>query len=712
MQDDDNSALSDREVRPERRRRARISYDDRSEGYGPAGYGYGTPGAGAGLPGGGAGGGGLGGRSLIDYLNWLLRYGWLIVLTTVGGTVTGYHLFSITPKTYLSWATIEIQRLKQEAAEVSEEEKVRLSGSAEIHATLEKLRLPRIYESVAVNPKLQNRPEMMPEVRRFVLPWKLREKAAEAEEPKAAPSPELLAAMMPGWIRVSVRPNTNLVDVYSTHTDPVVARDVLQILLEEFESMTAETIAGSEQYTIGYIVEKSQELQGKALQLEKAIARYQGCLDLSQSIHEADASVIEMEKRYLPKWPDLMEAKELIGILRTRFTAELERTIRGSAEEQAFWQEHAKELEKLGGDELVDAQLKLVASRATILRSNFESDQGILKELTMKLKQADVTRGYDATQFAIVQKPTLPSAPVAPSMKSIVGKYGAGGLMLGVGFVLLIGFLDPSIRTVAELETQSRLPVIGAVPALAPGRKEMKRELVLMTESDNHASEAIRTVRSGLSYLGDGEERRTFVFTSALPGEGKSWASANVAVAFAQQGERTVLVDADLRKSVQSSTFDMERELPGMSDYLSRKADFGQVCHRSVVDNLWVLPSGVRTPNPAELLGSRNLEVLMRELSQNFDRVIIDSAPLVPVSDTLSITKWAQSVVLIYKMGKTPRTALLRALKSLRARKCEPVGIIANLLPRVSRRGAYGYYYSYAGGGVQGYYGDGRKDKG
>jgi capsular exopolysaccharide synthesis family protein len=216
-----------------------------------------------------------------------------------------------------------------------------------------------------------------------------------------------------------------------------------------------------------------------------------------------------------------------------------------------------------------------------------------------------------------------------------------------------------------------------------------------------------------LTLLGDPEERRIFVISSALPGEGKSWISANLAAGFAQQGERTVLVDADLRKGVLHSTFNLEKDAPGVTNYLSKASSLKEVVHPTHVENLWFVPGGGRSANPSELLAGRNLGAFLEELSQEFDRVIVDSAPLVPVSDTLPVAKRAQSVILVYRMGQTPRKALSRALRTLRANHVEPVGIVANQLPRVNRRSSYGYYYGYHGGGaIDGYYGERKRTKG
>jgi polysaccharide biosynthesis transport protein len=231
----------------------------------------------------------------------------------------------------------------------------------------------------------------------------------------------------------------------------------------------------------------------------------------------------------------------------------------------------------------------------------------------------------------------------------------------------------------------------------------------MMEEREPAVVEAVRTVRAGLVYLGDQDERKSFVVTSSVPGEGKSWLAANLAVAFAQQGDRTLLLDADLRRGTQSLPFNLERDLPGLTDILAKRLPLEEACHPSGIDNLSIIPGGTRSPNPAELLGSKNLGPLLTELHQRFDRIIIDTAPIVPVSDTLPLAKLCQTVLMVFRIGKTPRAALRRSLKVLRANRTEPVGIIANRLPRTRGARSQAYYYSYYGGDhYSGYYGSSR----
>lgn len=662
------------------------------DGYGYGGGGYGTQyDAGRAVP------------SFQDYFNLLKRHLWVVILPTILGVLAGVYLYSISPSQYRSWTSIEVERVKQESAAVKgEDEKIRLSGFAVIAATVEKLRMPRIYQGVASSHLFFNRKGVIPKQRVYRLPWS-DQKDGIGERPQGEVSTQALASVMPNWIQVNWRENTNLIDIYATHTDPEVARDVLQALLVEYEKLSEQKVESLEEYTLDYIMVKSTELKQAMIKTESALNRYNRCMDLNTQIRAAENTVVQLEKRYLDKWPELLEARQLVGNLRKMFARDLEQVLSSSAEEAAFWQQQAQAFSGLEGDDLINAQLKVVETRASVLRKDLESDQTIFENLIQELKQGEVVKGYSAKQFEVVQPPTLSYQPVAPKLTVILRTTVGIGVLAGLAIVFLIGLFDRTLRTVSDLEQAAEIPVVGAIPESRGSNR--KHHLVMVDEREPSVVEAVRTVRAGLVYLGDQDERKSFVVTSSIPGEGKSWLAANLAVAFAQQGDRTVLIDGDLRRGTQSLAFDMERDVAGLTDILARKMPLEQVCHATKVENLSIIPGGTRSPNPAELLGSRNLGPLLSELHQRFDRIIIDSAPIIPVSDTLPLAKLCQTVLMVFRIGKTPKAALRRSLKVLRANRTEPVGIIANRLPRTRGARSQAYYYGYYGGDhYSGYY--------
>jgi capsular exopolysaccharide synthesis family protein len=250
---------------------------------------------------------------------------------------------------------------------------------------------------------------------------------------------------------------------------------------------------------------------------------------------------------------------------------------------------------------------------------------------------------------------------------------------------------------------------LGTVPKLIKGKQDA-RKLVAAEGSQSTGAEVFRTLRTTLSMLGPEKDRRTYLFTSSLPSEGKTFTSLNYAVSLAQQDLRTLLIDIDLRRPSVEQYFTGKRStLPGVTDYFLGRKKFSEVCiqHEETGKFFW-MPSGTSVPNPLELLTKVDFMQMINEGLSQFDRIVIDTAPLLPVSDTLLLASKVQTVVLVVQGCKTSRKVVERSLQLLNKANAPIGGIVLNLMP--NRRFA-GYYYSYYHGYGYGHYGVKDKDK-
>jgi capsular exopolysaccharide synthesis family protein len=192
--------------------------------------------------------------------------------------------------------------------------------------------------------------------------------------------------------------------------------------------------------------------------------------------------------------------------------------------------------------------------------------------------------------------------------------------------------------------------------------------------------------------LGRKEDRRVFLFTSAVPSEGKTFCSLNYSLCLAQQGLRTLIIDCDLRRPMVERTLEGKRERScGVTDYLTGQKNFRAITQQTAYQNYHYIPAGTYCPNPAELLAATGIDGLIDEALKHFDRIIIDSAPIHAVSDTLLMLKRVQTACLVVRARKTPRGAVRRAIQLLQEAGAPLSGVILNLLPR-SR--LHGYYYN------------------
>jgi succinoglycan biosynthesis transport protein ExoP len=327
----------------------------------------------------------------------------------------------------------------------------------------------------------------------------------------------------------------------------------------------------------------------------------------------------------------------------------------------------------------------------------------------------------------------LPRAPISPVPSKAVTLGLLAGLAVGLAFVFGADALDRSVRTVDQAEAIFSLPVLAAVPetkatdlkdAIKAEQADGAITYRLVEEAPGGpVAEAFRNLRAALSLLGPEEERKVFLFTSALPNEGKSFTSVNYALSLAQQGHRVLLIDGDLRRPSIHKVFPRSDngshpvppdETHGIVDYLVGAAELPNAVRvvltaetETFVDRrsrsgvprygqLSILAGGRRAPNPAELLSGHSFKDLIEAASQQFDRVVIDSAPILAVSDTLLMVPYVQTTSIVIRASKTPRNAINRALSLLGATGNRPAGVILNRLPK--RRGA-GYYYYYASHG-------------
>jgi capsular exopolysaccharide synthesis family protein len=240
--------------------------------------------------------------------------------------------------------------------------------------------------------------------------------------------------------------------------------------------------------------------------------------------------------------------------------------------------------------------------------------------------------------------------------------------------------LDTSLKTTEDAEAAFSLPVLAAVPEYEVSGKKEAGELALspiLGEPYSQAAEAFRALRTTLLSR-DGEEGRLILVTSALPGEGKSFCALNLGVVLAQTGQRTLLVDAQLRHPVLAHRVIGGAGGQGLSDYLQGTAGFSSVVCGTTVPNLDLVPSGSPTAHPAELLSRQRLSEFTAEALQHYDRVVFDSASIQLVSDTLGFARFFPVVCLVLRAGKTARQILARTLDQIERAGVKPLGLILN----------------------------------
>ncbi|MFF1571162.1 polysaccharide biosynthesis tyrosine autokinase [Leifsonia sp. NPDC058292] len=288
-------------------------------------------------------------------------------------------------------------------------------------------------------------------------------------------------------------------------------------------------------------------------------------------------------------------------------------------------------------------------------------------------------------------------APVRPSSPNVVLNVVLGlliGLAIGVAAAILRSVLDTRIHSSHDIELVTDKPILGAV-SYDPSAK--KRPLIVHADPRNPRAESFRSLRTNLQFVNIGDQPRSYVITSSVPGEGKSTTAANLAISLAETGAKVVLIDGDLRMPKVAEYMGIEGAV-GLTDVLIGRTQLSDVLQKWGRGQLYVLPSGRIPPNPSELLGSSAMSTVLSALTAEFDYVIVDAPPLLLVTDAAVISKFTGGAILAAASGITKKNELAAATRALDHIGSRLVGIVVTMLPT---KGPDSYGYGVYGYGVQ-----------
>ena len=312
------------------------------------------------------------------------------------------------------------------------------------------------------------------------------------------------------------------------------------------------------------------------------------------------------------------------------------------------------------------------------------------KSLLAVVAKLDASPRADPRTLTTVDSATVPAAPSSPKPRrdAVIGL--ALGMLLGLGSAFVKESLDRTYKDADVLEAATNLTVLGVVPD-----EFGRHSLPTVTHPTSGRAEAYRNIRTNVTFAGPETSLKKIIVTSATPGEGKTSVASNLAVSFALSGQKVVLVDADLRRPQVAAAFGLADHAPGLGRLLEGKAKIETVLRKSPVSGLSLVTSGPPVENASELLGSASMAWLLEQLGSTFDVVIIDTPPILPVTDPLVLAVQATGVVLVVRLGVTSRERLHRALTSLRNLDTPVLGLVGNGATATGDA-AYGYGSKYA----------------
>lgn len=315
-------------------------------------------------------------------------------------------------------------------------------------------------------------------------------------------------------------------------------------------------------------------------------------------------------------------------------------------------------------------------------------------EFVAMVRELETPQGGETPDARVVveQRASIPSQPVVPKTVRNIALGLAVGAVLGIGLAVLRDRLDNTVKDRTTLEEITGTGIVGSIPL----DKERRKQPAISFDKDNSGiAEAFRKLRTNLQFLAVDNPPRLIVLTSSIPSEGKSTAAINIALSLAEAEHNVVLVDGDMRRPVLHKYLGLIGSV-GFSTVISGGASLSEALQKTRYPGLTVLTSGAIPPNPSELLGSLSARKLLSELRAEFDYVIVDSTPLLAVTDATILAAGSDGVLLISRFGQTKRDQLTHAVGNLASVGAPLLGAVFTMLP-TRGSSAYSYSYSYYG---------------
>ncbi len=427
--------------------------------------------------------------------------------------------------------------------------------------------------------------------------------------------------------------------------------------------------------------------------------------DLKQDYAKAEADYASLASQFKPDYPELEEINAHRQELRNRLDREMKQVAAGI--EWSYKAAVARENElrqKVEAEKAEAAALNDASLRDALLAHEVEGDQTLYRNVLAKINEMGVVGGAPSNEVSIIDQAEPPTEPASPQKLLIITSSVAASLLLGICLAVVLDRLDDTFKEPEELERSLALPCLGLVPdftKLGPSRRLLGRSSTATVpasipkdlpavKAGTEINETFRAIRIGIVASRLAPSPKTVLFTSGSVGEGKTMIAVNSALAFAQMGDRVLLIDADLRRGRCHTVLDVPNDA-GLSEVLSGRRRAEDVVRSTQISGLACITAGGRDPNPGALLGSKKMADLLAYLRDFYDCILIDSAPLMQISDTLLLATMVDGVLLVAG-PETPQRIVRTACSRLHLVSAKIIGVVFNRLD--IKLGENGYYYS------------------
>ena len=475
-------------------------------------------------------------------------------------------------------------------------------------------------------------------------------------------------------------------------------RDHNIVALEDKESITAQKLEQLNKELVTAQTRRMEtETRFKEVEAGRPIAELMNN-PLIQTLKGEEAKLIteqsELSKKFGEGHPRMIQINQELAANRGKIGAEMavvKQTIKNEysmAKAQEANLKKALEEHKSVTQDQGDAGIEY-----RVLLRDVETNRALYENMLKSLKTTTATENVPATNIRIVYPALIPETPVYPRKLRTMAVAAGLGLFLGVALALLLDGLDTTLRTPEEVEEVLGIPSLAMIPHIdTPANPGEAPELVVYHGDQPLASEAYRVLRTSILFSSPGQAPRSLLITSTMPMEGKTLTTANLATAMAKAEGDVLLIDADLRRPTLHKLLNVDRE-PGLSNFLVGETDELPIV-ATMVPHLFLMPAGAIPPNPSELLGSERMQDLLNRTRERFVRTILDSPPLISVTDAAILSTLVSGVLLVIKAEQVPRKAARDATNHLLELHAHLLGAVLNNVP-LHRDSYYYRHYKY-----------------
>jgi capsular exopolysaccharide synthesis family protein len=414
--------------------------------------------------------------------------------------------------------------------------------------------------------------------------------------------------------------------------------------------------------------------------------------DMRVNIYKAKQKQKELSKKYGPRHPQMIQAKDELAVLYNERQFEIQRIIDSTKNAYSLaksQEQNIRDLLNSAKDESIRSSEKYI--QYTSLKREVESNQMLYDTLQANIKKTGITDQSQSVNIWVVKAAEVPAYPSKPNTKMLLVLGAVLGLALGFGMAFALEFLDNTVKTDTELEKRYGRTVLGIVEIL--NQKKQNVETFLKDHPLSLFAESYRLIRSALLLSSAEKPPKKILVTSMEQAEGKTTTAINIARVLSQDNKKVLLVDCDMRKPTTYLCLNVENE-SGLSDYLT--GNTAEINVQTVNDEkILLITSGPIPPNPAELLASEKMKHLLTALGERYDFVILDSPPVQAVSDSLALTAIVDGTIVVVQYGKTTFDTLNMGMKKLKDINANILGFVLNRFKQGASRAYYTNYASY-----------------